>query len=223
MNDSQYVRVEQLPVTRWLFESKAASSIWLVVRLWIGYEWLQAGWGKVFGAGREAWMGGGAALKGFATAAIQQSQVPDHPRVAYGWYVEFLKWIQSNASWMAKIIAVGEVLIGAALMLGLLTGIAAFAGLVLNFSFVFAGSAGVNPAFIIVGLFLVLAWRNAGHQGIDRFLLPALGTPWKPGPLLEAETRVSFENGDASVRRPAIQPTGERRPVTGGRTPSRKG
>jgi len=51
---------------------------------------------------------------------------------------------------------------------------------VLNFSFVFSGAAGVNPAFIIVGILLVLAWRNAGWIGLDRFLLPSLGTPWQP-------------------------------------------
>jgi thiosulfate dehydrogenase [quinone] large subunit len=30
---------------------------------------------------------------------------------------------------------------------------------------------------------LVLAWRNAGWIGLDRFVLPKLGTPWEPGPL----------------------------------------
>ena len=52
------------------------------------------------------------------------------------------------------------------------TGIFAFLGLLLNFSFVFSGSAGVNPAFMLVGLLLVLTWWNAGWIGLDRFLLP---------------------------------------------------
>jgi hypothetical protein len=26
-----------------------------------------------------------------------------------------------------------------------------------------------------------LAWRNAGWIGLDRWLLPAIGTPWEPG------------------------------------------
>jgi thiosulfate dehydrogenase (quinone) large subunit len=59
---------------------------------------------------------------------------------------------------------------------------------VLNFSFVFSGSAGVNPAFIIVGLLLVLAWRNAGWYGLDRFLLLRLGTPWPRGELVTRDT-----------------------------------
>lgn len=124
-------------------------------------------------------MSGGAALRGFAGGAITEGAAGEHPQVAYGWYVMFLEWIRDSAySWMAPLVAVGEVVIGVALILGAFVGIAAFLGVVLNFSFVFAGSAGVNPLFLIIGLLLVLAWRNAGWYGLDRFLLPRLGTPW---------------------------------------------
>ena len=30
-----------------------------------------------------------------------------------------------------------------------------------------------------MGVLLILAWKNAGFIGLDRFLLPLLGTPWK--------------------------------------------
>jgi thiosulfate dehydrogenase [quinone] large subunit len=30
---------------------------------------------------------------------------------------------------------------------------------------------------------LILAWRVAGYYGVDRWLLPRLGTPWRPGTL----------------------------------------
>lgn len=176
------VEVEEAPWARWLFASKAAAWIWLVARLWLGYEWLHAAWEKVnTPAGRRAWWDTGAALKGFAASAIEASKQPEHPQVAYSWWVNFLDWVSSNASWMAKLVVIGEFAIGAALVLGFFTGIAAFLGLVLNFSFVFSGSAGVNPAFIIIGLLLVLAWRNAGWIGLDHFLLRRLGTPWQPG------------------------------------------
>jgi thiosulfate dehydrogenase [quinone] large subunit len=124
-------------------------------------------------------MENGKALKGFVAGAIAASKEPDHPQVAYGWWVSFLNFMSDNAVWLAKLVAVGEVVIGIALILGLFSGIFAFLGLILNFSFVFSGSAGVNPAFILVGLLLVLAWRNAGWIGLDRFLLPRLGTPWQ--------------------------------------------
>jgi thiosulfate dehydrogenase [quinone] large subunit len=27
----------------------------------------------------------------------------------------------------------------------------------------------------------MLAWKVAGYYGVDRYLLPLLGTPWQPG------------------------------------------
>ena len=57
-----------------------------------------------------------------------------------------------------------------ALILGLFTGAAAFAGLSLNVIYMFTGSAGVNPMYAILSVLLVLAWRNAGWIGLDRFI-----------------------------------------------------
>ena len=31
----------------------------------------------------------------------------------------------------------------------------------------------------LLGFLLVLAWKTAGYIGLDRFLMPLLGTPWK--------------------------------------------
>jgi thiosulfate dehydrogenase [quinone] large subunit len=36
-------------------------------------------------------------------------------------------------------------------------------------------------------MLLILAWRNAGYYGVDRYLLPALGTPWQPGKVFRHE------------------------------------
>ena len=115
--------IEEPPFSRWLFGSSAAAWIWLVARLWLGYEWLHAGWEKVQSP---AWMDGGKALQGFIKGAIAASKDPEHPQVAYGWWVSFLNWVNDNASWMAKLVAVGETVIGICLILGLLTGIMAF-------------------------------------------------------------------------------------------------
>src|SRR5439155_1367259 len=82
-------------------------------------------------------------------------------------------------------IAIGEVTIGLALILGLFTGVAAFSAGMLTMSFGLAGVAGVNPLFFLVEVLLILAWRNAGYYGLDRYVLPALGTPWRPGTLFQ--------------------------------------
>lgn len=170
--------IDEPPPARWLFASTGlAPVIWLLARLWLGYEWLTSGWDKITGGG---WLDGGAALRGFAANAIETGTQGEHPQVAYGWYVTFLEWIRDSAhTWMGPLVAVGEVVIAVLLLTGAFVGIAAFLGVVLNFSFVFAGTAGVNPLFLIAGLLLMLAWRNAGWYGIDRWLLPRLGTPWQ--------------------------------------------
>ena len=80
-SSSAPVYIEEPAVSKWLFASSKAAWIWLVVRLWLGYEWLHAGWEKVTSP---AWMDGGKALKGFAAGAIASSKDPAHPQVAYG-------------------------------------------------------------------------------------------------------------------------------------------
>ena len=42
-----------------------------------------------------------------------------------------------------------------------------------------AGSASVNPVFFVLSVALILAWKVSGYYGLDYFLLPWLGTPWK--------------------------------------------
>jgi thiosulfate dehydrogenase [quinone] large subunit len=131
----------------------------------------------------------GDSVAGFAAGAIESAEGP-HPDVAYDWYVNFLEWIRDTASpWFGPMVAIGEVVIGVLLILGLFTGLAAALGAILNFSFVFAGSAGVNPAMILVSVLIILAWRNAGWYGLDRWVLRGLGTPWHRGPLLSRRRR----------------------------------
>ncbi|HEY3058110.1 MAG TPA: hypothetical protein VGL99_03950, partial [Chloroflexota bacterium] len=45
-------------------------------------------------------------------------------------------------------------------------------------AFMLAGTTSTNPALAILGVLLILAWKNAGFIGLDRYLLPILGTPW---------------------------------------------
>jgi thiosulfate dehydrogenase [quinone] large subunit len=78
----------------------------------------------------------------------------------------------------AYIITFGEILVGLGLLVGALTGIAAFFGLVMNLNYLLAGTVSTNPILGVVAILLILAWRIAGYYGVDRYLLPLLGTPW---------------------------------------------
>lgn len=192
MQQIESATIEEPRFARWLFASKGAAGFWLVVRVYLGYEWLHAGWEKITGTGgahwyswgwgftQESWLRSSAGLKGFAGYALQGAG-GEHAAVNYGWYAAFLRFIVRSGGFLAPVIAIGEFLIGAALILGLFVGIAAFFGAMLNVSFGLAGVAGVNPVFMLLGVFLILAWRNAGYYGLDRYALPLLGTPWRPG------------------------------------------
>jgi len=160
----------------WLFRSKTASVLWLVARLWLGYGWVNAGYQKLWGSEKAVfWNGGGAGVKGFATAGVAGSAAGKGAGASYGWWAAFLHdFVLPNASWIAKVVTVSELAIGVLLILGLFTGLAAVAGLGLNLVYMFTGSAGVNPAYAIVAVFLILAWRNAGYLGLDGFALPMM-------------------------------------------------
>jgi thiosulfate dehydrogenase (quinone) large subunit len=167
----------------WFYRSKAASVIWLIARLWLGYSWINAGYQKLWGSEKAAfWNGGGAGVKGFATAGVTGS-TSGKGGASYGWFAAFLhNFVIPNASWIAKVVTLSELVIGALLILGLFTGLAAFAGLVLNLVYMFSGSAGVNPAYAIISVLLILAWRNAGWIGLDRLALPMIRNRFRPGP-----------------------------------------
>jgi thiosulfate dehydrogenase (quinone) large subunit len=178
-----------LRLADWLFRSSAASLIWLVVRVWLGYQWANAGYQKIWGSEKSAfWFGAGAGVKGFATAGVVGSST-GKGGASYGWWAGFLhNFVIPNASWIAKFIALGELAIGIALILGFLTGFAALAGLLLNLIYMFTGSAGVNPAYAILSMGLILGWRNAGLLGLDRF---ALGGVWRRNLLNRVGRRTS--------------------------------
>jgi thiosulfate dehydrogenase (quinone) large subunit len=161
-------------VADWLFRSRAASVLWLVARLWLGYGWANAGYQKLWGSEKAFfWNGGGAGVKGFAAAGVTGSTAGKGAGASYGWWAAFLhNFVIPNASWIARLVTVSELVIGVLLILGLFTGAAAIAGLSLNLIYLFTGSAGVNPAYAIVAVLLILAWRNAGYLGLDRFALP---------------------------------------------------
>jgi thiosulfate dehydrogenase [quinone] large subunit len=156
---------------------------WLPVRFFVGRDWLSAGWHKVTDP---EWTQSGVALQSYweRAAAIPES---GRPPITYDWFRQFLQYMLDNGwyTWFAKLIAWGEVLVGLGLLVGALVGIAAFFGTVMNFSFMLAGSASSNPVLFGLAVFLVLAWKVAGFWGLDRWLLPALGTPWQRGPLVD--------------------------------------
>jgi len=169
--------VEDPPFAKWLFNSPYASLLWLPLRVWLGYKWIEAALGKL---GNPAWVQTGEALKGFWTNAVAVPAT-GRPPIAFGWYRSFIQFLLNTHSytWFAKLVAYGELLIGIALVAGIFTGLAATSGGFLNWNYIMAGSASTNGIMLVLSFGLILAWKIAGYIGLDYFLLPLIGTPWK--------------------------------------------
>ncbi|WP_062109087.1 DoxX family protein [Bacillus niameyensis] len=172
----QEVIVEENRFSRLLFVSTRLSWLWLILRVYLGYSWLTSGLGKI---GADAWTGAnaGAAIKGFTGGAVAKAADGD-VSTWYAWFLENV--VMPNAVPFSYMVAYGEVLVGIGLIIGCLTGIAAFFGALMNISFLLAGTVSSNPVMFIIAIILIMAWKVAGWYGVDRWALPFLGTPWKP-------------------------------------------
>ncbi len=169
--------IDEPNLVRFLFSDVRMSVFWLIVRVWLGYQWVQASLHKV---SDPAWYATGEALKGYWMNAVKIG-ANGKQAVAYDWYGGFLQsLINAQAyTWFGKLIAYGELLVGIGLIVGAFVGIAAFFGALMNWNFIMAGSASTNGFLLIIALFVVLAWKVAGYIGADYFLLRWLGTPWR--------------------------------------------
>jgi thiosulfate dehydrogenase (quinone) large subunit len=163
--------------------------VWLLVRVYLGFLWFMAGFGKLYEPG---WITGepGAAVAGFAQGAMQQT-TGEHPQVT-GWYAGFLEnFVVPNAALFAYLVTFGEILVGLALITGLATGIAAFFGGLMNASFIFAGTAGANPLMFILAILLMLSWRVAGYWAWTAGCCRPSGSRATPEPCSAAAQRVN--------------------------------
>ncbi|HEU5317150.1 MAG TPA: DoxX family membrane protein [Chloroflexota bacterium] len=176
--------IKDPPVAQFLFGSTRMAIVWLAVRLFVGYQWINSGWGKF---NNPKWTETGEALQGFWVSATKIPEAPAKAAITFDWYRSFLQYLlEAQAyTWFSKLIVAGELLVGIALILGVFTGIAAFFGGLMNFNFMLAGSASSNPLLFAMAIGLMLAWKVAGHYGLDAIVLRSLGTPWQLGPLVK--------------------------------------
>jgi len=172
------------PIAQFIFSDTRFAWVWVILRFYMAYTWITSGWGKF---NNPAWVNTGDALKGYWLNALK---IDPKPVITFDWYRAFIQFLVDTQAWtwFSKLIVAGELLVGIALLLGAFTGIAAFFGGLMNWSFMLAGTTSVNPVFFTFSILLILAWKTAGYWGLDRYLLPALGTPWRVGSLLAPNT-----------------------------------
>lgn len=164
---------EESSIVHFIFNNKKISFFWLIVRLYVGYEWIMAGSEKVISG---AWIGtsAGSAITGFLTNALTKA-TGAHPDVQW-WYAYFIQnAVLTHPALWSNFITFGELAVGIALVLGIFTGVAAFFGSFMNLNYMLAGTISTNPILFTLSIGLILAWKIAGLIGLDKFILPKLG------------------------------------------------
>src|SRR5438034_10440342 len=125
----EVTQVPEPPIARFLFADTRMAWLWLIVRLYVGYQWITAGLEKLTGYSftfdgsfgqkvSSPWVFGahdGAAIKGFVAGALAQTGGA-HP-AAQGWYASFLRRVVlPHAAPLAYLVTLGEVLSGLCLI-----------------------------------------------------------------------------------------------------------
>ncbi|GGN94168.1 DoxX family protein [Saccharibacillus kuerlensis] len=152
-------------MNNWLRTNKVAMWLLTVIRVYVGFKWIEGGWGKLTGGGFDA--------TGFLQGAIAQSG-GDHPAVQ-GFWASFLEhFALPNVGLFNFLVPIGEFAVGLGLILGAFTTFAALMGMVMNFAFLFSGTVSTNPHLILAEIFIVVAALNAGKIGLDRWIIPYL-------------------------------------------------
>ncbi|MEC5424111.1 DoxX family protein [Virgibacillus sp. C22-A2] len=145
--------------------NKIVAGVLAFLRIYIGYQWMTAGFGKITSGGFEA--------SGFIQGAIAGAG-GDHPAVQ-GWWATFLEAVAlPNAELFTILVMWGELLVGIALILGIFTNFAALMGITMNFAFLFSGTVSTNAQMVIITVILMVAGYNAGRYGLDRWVIPFL-------------------------------------------------
>ncbi|GGA71258.1 DoxX family protein [Ornithinibacillus halotolerans] len=147
-------------VMNFIRNNKIVSWLLTLLRIYIGYKWITAGFSKIssgsFNAG------------GFIEMASESSVVPE-------WWAAFLKTVAvPNQELFSFMVMWGEFLVGLALIVGIFTNFAALMGVTMNLSFLFSGSGMLDAQMAVLTVFIVIAGRNAGRIGLDRWVLPFL-------------------------------------------------
>ncbi len=185
LTSAHRVQIDEPPISRTLFSDTWLAPLWLIIRVYAGYQWLYAGYEKMI---NPAWTGdqAGTSIVGFVQGALKLT-AGAHPSVT-GWYAWFLSsLVLPYATAWSWFVTLGELAVGIGLILGLFTGVAAFFGGLMNANYLLAGTVSTNPLLFILATWLVLGWRVAGYIGLDHFVLPAMGVPGHPGKLFEPE------------------------------------
>ena len=156
---------------QFLRQNKVAMWILTVIRVYLGWLWVQDGWEKLTTKG-------GFHAEGLIMGAIKQgTPVPGAKPYSYPWFLDFLKATTNHghdASFFNFLVPWGEFLVGLGLIFGTLTLAALFFGLIMNFTYLLSGVVSVNPTYVLLSFILLMGGFNSAKIGLDFWVTPFL-------------------------------------------------
>ncbi|MBY0014385.1 DoxX family protein [Paenibacillus typhae] len=145
----------------WFRTNKIAMLLLTVVRIYVGYQWIEAGWHKLTG---------GFDASGFLKGAIAKSVGED--ATVQAWWGSFLQHAAlPNVDFFNLLVPAGEFLVGLGLILGTFTTFAALMGLVMNAAYLLSGTVSTNVQLLLMEVIIIVSAANAGAIGLDRWVL----------------------------------------------------
>ena len=146
--------------------------VWLFARILLAYEFIPSGWGKLFGSSSAVWVGAkaGTAVTGFLNNALTLA-TGEHPAVSqwYAWAIQNL--LLPSAGVFTYLVAIGEVLIGIALLIGVFTRLTTSMALLMNMAFFYAGTVSSLPYVLPLEIAILLIGSYVGYIGVDGLVL----------------------------------------------------
>ena len=148
---------------QFLRENHYVSWLLTVFRLYLGVQWLKAGWGKITSGHFDA--------SRFLNEAVHKG-TGEHPMVQ-PWWGNFLQEVAlPHVEIFNVLVPWGEFLVGIALIFGILTNFSVLMGMTMNFAYLLSGTTSTNPQMVLIGMFILVAGINAGKIGLDRWIIP---------------------------------------------------
>jgi thiosulfate dehydrogenase (quinone) large subunit len=148
------------------------SWIWLLLRLYIGYEFMEAGWHKL--SDPKGFDASGFIKGGVAKIIAPPNAPATFKPITAEWWGHFLNnFALPNIKLFNFMVPIGEFLVGVALILGFATLFAACMGALMNFAFLMTGSTSSNPYLFALQFILVAGGgAYAGYLGVDYWFRP---------------------------------------------------
>lgn len=157
---------------KFLRENVYAAGFLTLLRLIVGWAWLDAGFHKL----KDGFDAAGY-LNNAVTNPVMDKATNE---LVYPTFTRFIEHAAlPNVKLINVLIPVGEFLVGIGLIVGGLTAAAAFFGLMMNFMFLFAGTVSTNPWLVMLGTIVLLGGTNAGRFGLDYYLQPLIRKGWE--------------------------------------------